>query len=240
MDTYFKDTLTNMLNKINISIKEEEIYQFYDYMKLLVEWNKKINLTTIVEPYDIILKHFVDSLTISKYLKAGKNIIDIGTGAGFPGIPLAIINTEKEFTLVDSLNKRINFLNVIKEEINLKNVNNIHSRAEDIGQNIIYREKFDIAVSRAVANLTVLAEYLIPTMKINGKMICMKANNIDEEIEEAKFAISKLGGRIAEVEKFMLPETDIKRTIIIIEKIKSTPNEYPRKSGLPSKQPLIK
>ena len=238
MNEDFKKDLKRWLEQINVKISDEEINKFYKYMELLIEWNEKINLTAITDQKGIILKHFVDSLTIAKYLKKDENIVDIGTGAGFPGVPLAIINKENHFTLVDSLNKRINFLNDVKENIELKNIITIHSRAEEFGQNKIYREKFDIAVSRAVAKLNILVEYLLPTVKVGGKIICMKGSNIEQELEESKFAIKELGGNIRKQEEFLLPETDIKRNIIIIEKIRNTPKKYPRKSGTPSKQPL--
>ncbi len=238
MNEQFSQNLENLLKKIDIEIKNEEIVQFYEYMKILIEWNEKINLTAITEANDIILKHFVDSLTINKYLKNNEKIVDIGTGAGFPGIPLAIMNKTNEIFLVDSLNKRINFLNEVKQNIKLDNITTIHSRAEDFGQNKLYREKFDIAVSRAVANLSVLLEYLLPAVKVGGKVICMKGSQIEEEINEAKFAINELGGKINKVEDFYLPGTDMKRNVIVIEKIKSTPKKYPRKAGMPSKQPL--
>ena len=238
MNENFKEELEKYLREINIEIEDEKINKFYKYMNLLIEWNEKINLTAITEQKDIIVKHFVDSLTISKYLEKDESVVDIGTGAGFPGIPLAIINQANKFTLVDSLNKRINFLNDVKEKIELKNITTIHSRAEEFGQNKIYREKFDIAVSRAVAKLNVLVEYLLPTIKVGGKIICMKGSKIKEELDEAKFAVKELGGNIKYQEEFLLPETDIKRNIIIIEKIKNTPKKYPRKSGMPSRQPL--
>ena len=207
-------------------------------MNLLLEWNEKINLTAITEQNDIILKHFIDCLTIKKYLKDNDKIVDIGTGAGFPGIPLAIMSEANKFTLVDSLNKRVNFLNDVKEKIDLKNIEAIHSRAEEFGQNKIYREKYDIAVSRAVANLSVLSEYLLPTVKVGGKVICMKGSQVQDEINEAKYALKELGGVIKLTDEFCLPETDMKRNIIVIEKIKNTQKKYPRKSGTPSKQPL--
>ena len=238
MNENFKEELEKYLREINIEIEDEKINKFYKYMNLLIEWNEKMNLTAITEQKDIIVKHFVDSLTISKYLEKDESVVDIGTGAGFPGIPLAIINQANKFTLVDSLNKRINFLNDVKEKIELKNITTIHSRAEEFGQNKIYREKFDIAVSRAVAKLNVLVEYLLPTIKVGGKIICMKGSKIKEELDEAKFAVKELGGNIKYQEEFLLPETDIKRNIIIIEKIKNTPKKYPRKSGMPSRQPL--
>lgn len=238
MNEDFKQTLSQLLKEINIEIKLEQINKFYEYMNLLLEWNEKINLTAITEQKDIILKHFVDCLTIQKYLSKEQKIVDIGTGAGFPGIPLAIMEEMCHFVLVDALNKRVNFLNEVKEKLDLQNVLAIHMRAEEFGQNKVYREKFDIAVSRAVANLSVLAEYLLPVIKVGGKVICMKGNQVEDEIRQAEFAVKELGGRIKEKEEFCLPGTEMKRNIIIIEKIKSTPNKYPRKSGIPSKQPL--
>lgn len=240
MNNNFKNNLSKLLQEINVEINEEEINKFYDYMNLLLQWNEKINLTAITEQEDIILKHFVDSLTIYKYIEESKNVIDIGTGAGFPGIPLAILKNKNEFTLVDSLNKRINFLNEIKEKLCLENVINIHARAEEFGQNKAYREKYDIAVSRAVANLSVLVEYLIPVTKLGGKIICMKGSNIEEELKDAEYAISLLGGKIILRDEFYLPKSDIKRNIIVIEKIKNTPLKYPRKAGTPVKDPLKK
>lgn len=234
----FKRTLAKLLQDIKIDIEEEQMNQFFEYMNLLLEWNEKINLTAITEQNDIILKHFVDCLTIQKYMKKDQKIVDIGTGAGFPGIPLAIMNQNNQFILVDSLNKRIHFLDEVKEKVGLKNVCTFHMRAEEFGQNKLYREKFDMAVSRAVANLSVLVEYLLPAVKVGGKVICMKGSQVEEEIEQAKFAIKELGGIVLEKEEFFLPETDMKRNILVLEKISSTPKKYPRKVGLPSKQPL--
>ena len=207
-------------------------------MKLLLEWNKKINLTAITEPNEVILKHFVDSLTISKYIEDDSTLVDVGTGAGFPGIPLKIIREDLEITLVDSLNKRINFLKEIIEEIELKNIKAIHSRAEEFGKNVKYREKFDYATSRAVANLSTLSEYLIPLVKIKGRIISMKGSEVKEELIDSKNAINVLGGKILKVDEFQLPSSDIKRNIIIIEKVKNTPNKYPRKAGTPAKDPI--
>lgn len=220
-------------------IDDNKIQKFYDYMNLLVEWNKKINLTAITEEKDIILKHFVDSLTVLKYIKDNKNIVDVGTGAGFPGIPLAIMNDSLKITLIDSLNKRINFLNEVCSKIKLKNTKAIHSRAEEFGQDNNYRESYDIAISRAVSNLTVLAEYLLPLVKVGGKIICMKGPDIEEELKQAKSAIDILGGKFERCDNFCLPKSDISRNIIIINKIKETPKKYPRKAGTPVKTPLF-
>ena len=220
-------------------IDDNKIQKFYDYMNLLVEWNKKINLTAITEEKDIILKHFVDSLTVLKYIKENKSIVDVGTGAGFPGIPLAIMNDSLKITLVDSLNKRINFLNEVCSKIKLKNTKAIHSRAEEFGQDNNYRESYDIAISRAVSNLTVLAEYLLPLVKVGGKIICMKGPDIEEELKQAKSAIDILGGKFERCDNFCLPKSDISRNNIIINKIKETPKKYPRKAGTPVKNPLF-
>lgn len=220
-------------------IDDNKIQKFYDYMNLLVEWNKKINLTAITEEKDIILKHFVDSLTVLKYIKENKSIVDVGTGAGFPGIPLAIMNDSLKITLVDSLNKRINFLNEVCNKINLENIKAIHARAEEFGQDNNYRESYDVAISRAVANLTVLAEYLLPLVKVGGKIICMKGPDIEEELKQAKSAIDILGGKFERCDNFCLPKSDISRNIIIINKIKETPKKYPRKAGTPAKTPLF-
>ena len=234
----FKEKLDNYLNVLNIELKEKQIKQFYDYMNLLIQWNKNINLTAIIEPKEIILKHFVDSLTVSKYINEKSTLIDVGTGAGFPGIPLKILRNDIKITLVDSLNKRIKFLDEVIKKLNLDNIKTVHGRAEEIGRNKEYREKFDYATSRAVANISTLSEYLIPLIKNNGQCIYMKGTDLDEELEKGKKAISVLGGNIVNKEEFELPYSDIKRTIIIIEKVKNTPTKYPRKAGTPSKEPI--
>lgn len=216
----------------------EQTEQFFEYMDLLIEWNEKMNLTAITEPSEIIQKHFIDSLTILNRIEDNQKIVDVGTGAGFPGIPLSIMNPTLKITLVDSLNKRLIFLQEVINRLGLKNVEIVHARAEDFGQNKNYREKFDVATSRAVANLSTLSEYLLPLVKINGKCICMKAADADVEIEDAKKAIEVLGGTISKIDKFNLPQSDIGRTIIEIKKEKYTPNKYPRKAGTPSKEPI--
>ena len=244
---------------LNIHFCVEQLEQFFAYMNLLIEWNEKMNLTAIIEPEEIVLKHFIDSITIleniesenktknecenkSENKKENKNenikIVDVGTGAGFPGIPLSIMNPTLKITLVDSLNKRLIFLQEVVDKLNLKNIEIVHARAEEFGQNKKYREKFDIATSRAVANLSTLSEYLIPLVKVNGKVISMKASEAQQEISDAKNAIKILGGNIQKIEEFNLPESDIGRTIIIIKKEKQTPSKYPRKPGMPSKEPI--
>ena len=208
-------------------------------MDLLLETNEKMNLTAITDENDIILKHFIDSITINKYIKDKKCVMDIGTGAGFPGIPLKIINQETKFILVDSLQKRIGFLQEVCEKLEFNNIECIHSRAEDLAVKKEYRENCDVCVSRAVARLATLLEYMIPFVKVGGKCICMKAKDISEELEESKKAIEELGGKLENVEQIQLPDSDIMRNIIVINKIKNTPEKYPRKAGKPLKQPII-
>ena len=240
MNEEFKNKMIELSGKIKIELSEEQIEKFFEYMKILLEWNEKINLTAITEQEDIILKHFIDSITVLDFIKNENRIIDVGTGAGFPGLPIAIMREDAQVTLLDSLNKRIIFLNETIKQINLKNVNTMHGRAEDIGQNKETREKYDIAISRAVANLTTLVEYLLPFVNVGGKCICMKGPNIEEELKNAEFAIKELGGKVENVKKIMLPNSDIARNIVVIKKIKETSNKYPRKAGLPAKQPLSK
>lgn len=234
----FKELMNKYSEKIEIVFNEKQLEQFYKYMKLLIEWNEKINLTAITEPEQIILKHFIDSLTINKYIKKGDSLVDIGTGAGFPGIPIKIYRPDINIVLVDSLNKRINFLDDVISNLELKGIETIHSRVEEFGRNKKYREKFGIVTARAVANLTVLSEYLIPLAKIDGKCICMKGNEIKEEYDNSQKAIEILGGKIQKIEKFELPYSDMTRNIIIIDKIKTTPARYPRKPGTPAKEPI--
>lgn len=234
----FIDDLINKAKQISVEITEKGANMFYEYDKLLLDWNEKINLTAITDEREIILKHFIDSLTINRYIENADNVMDIGTGAGFPGVPLKIVNENKRFILVDALNKRVNFLEEIKKVLNLKNLDLIHSRSEDLAKNLMYRENIDVVTSRAVANLRVLVEYMLPFIKLNGLCICMKGPNSKEEIIEAENAIKILGGKIENIDKIILPESEIERNIIIIKKVSNTPNKYPRKAGTASKQPL--
>lgn len=236
----FEKIFMEEAQKINIELDKNQIEKFYKYMDLLIEWNEKINLTAITNEKDILVKHFIDSLTIQRYLGDAVNIIDVGTGAGFPGIPIKIVNPNLKVVLVDSLNKRINFLQEVIKQLNLDNIEVIHARAEDLGQNKKYREAFDIVTSRAVANMSVLSEYLLPLARVNGKCICMKGSDVEEELENSKYAINLLGGKIEQVDKFELSNDRIGRNIIIVKKLKNTPNSYPRKAGTPAKKPLIK
>lgn len=223
-----------MVNDLYVSQETK----FNNYMELLLDWNEKINLTAITEKEDIILKHFKDSLTIEEFIPENAKVIDVGTGAGFPGIPLKIVRKDISLTLLDSLNKRIKFLDEVVNNLELENVETIHSRAEDAGMNKKYREQYDIATSRAVANLSTLLEYLMPFVKVGGSVICMKGPNIEEELNNAKHAISELGGEIQEIKNFKLEGTDNERNIIIIKKVKPISGKYPRKAGMPANNPL--
>lgn len=235
----FKERLKETAKLINIELNNNQIEKFYQYKELVLDWNTKINLTAIKEDEEFLIKHFIDSLTIMKYISSeDEKIIDIGTGAGFPGIPVKIMK-ENEVVLFDSLNKRLKVLDVIIQDLKLKNVKTLHGRAEETFKNKEYREKYDIATSRAVANLNVLVEYMLPAVKMGGKCICMKAGNIEEELDEARKAIHLLGGKIEKVEKIILPNTQIERCIIIIRKVANTPKQYPRKPGTPSKDPIV-
>lgn len=225
----------------NINLSDKQIDQFLRYYELLIEWNDKINLTAITEKQDVLKKHFLDSLSLIKCTDEslnGKKLLDMGTGAGFPGIPLKIVFPELKVTLVDSLNKRVDFLNVVISELGLENIEAIHSRAEDLAKDILYREKYDFVVSRAVANLATLSEYCIPFVKIGGYFIPYKSENAMDEIDNSRNAIGILGGKKPEAISFILPNSDLKRVNVKILKIKSTPSAYPRKAGTPTKKPL--
>ena len=235
----FKNRLQESFQTQKIDVSEKQCKKFFEYMKLLIEWNEKINLTAIVEPGQVITKHFLDSLTILNYIGTKQQkIIDVGTGAGFPGIPIKIMDDLSEITLLDSLNKRIIFLQEVINKNNLKNIRAIHGRAEDFGQDKLYREKYDVCVARAVAPMNILVEYLLPFARVNGICICMKGANIEEELEEAKKAINLLGGKIEKVESFGLSGSEDRRNIIIIRKISKTPEQYPRKAGTAKKYPI--
>lgn len=226
------------LEQLNISLSKEQMKQFVDYYELLIETNKVMNLTAITEFDEVIEKHFLDSLSLFRVYHLNENvkILDMGTGAGFPGIPLKIAFPEIDLVLADSLNKRIKFLQDVIDHLGLKKVEALHARAEEMGRNKQYREQFDLCVSRAVANLSSLSEYCIPFVKEGGKFISYKSGEIDEETNQAQKAISILGGRIEEIYKFDLYEQ--RRSFVIIKKEKKTPKAYPRKAGTPTKMPL--
>ena len=233
----FKKVIIEKGKEINVELDDNKSEMFYEYMNMLVEWNKNINLTSITEPNDVILKHFIDSLTAYKYMK-NASVIDVGTGAGFPGLPLKILDKDINITLLDSLNKRINFLNEVIETLGLEKIKTIHGRVEEVARNKEYRECFDVAVSRAVAPLNVLLEYMIPLLKVGGKCICMKGSNAEEEIEISKNSLKRLNAEVEIVESFNLPWTDMKRNIVVVKKLAKTDNVFPRKAGTPSKKPL--
>ncbi len=234
------DIFSNGLKKLNIELSEKQLDQFVRYYEMLIEKNKVMNLTAITEPNDVIRKHFLDSLALVKLANLDKkvSIIDVGTGAGFPGIPLKIAFPDIEIVLLDSLNKRIKFLDEVIDELRIENIKAIHGRSEELGQKLEYREKFDICVSRAVSNLSTLSEFCLPFIKVNGHFISYKAGNVQEEVDEASTAVDKLGGKVHQIVEFFLDETDICRTFVDILKIGRTPKRYPRKAGTPLKEPL--
>ena len=251
MHTEMRISMRNYLNvfydgldKLKINISDRQIEQFISFYNILTERNKVMNLTAITEPVEIIEKHFLDSLSLVKAvdLSGDIKIIDVGTGAGFPGIPIIISYPQLHITLLDSLNKRIGFINDVIKLLNLKNVETIHGRSEELGKNIKYREQYDLCVSRAVANLSVLSEYCIPFVKKGGKFISYKSGNSAEEIENSKNAVDKLGGKLSDIVEFFMNDSinndKVYRNLVVIDKIKETSGKYPRKAGIPSKEPL--
>ena len=228
------NVLTEKVKELSILLNDKQIQQFEQYYNILVEWNKVMNLTAITEYEEVVEKHFLDSLTIVN----GKTMIDVGTGAGFPGIPLKIAFPHLKVTLLDSLNKRIKFLNEVIDLLELNDIKAIHGRAEDYAKQAEYREQYDICVSRAVANLATLSEYCLPYVKVDGLFVPYKSGEIDEELKSSEKAVSILGGKVEEVVKFQLPGTDIGRSFVKIHKIKETKKKYPRKAGMPTKEPL--
>ena len=224
--------------EIGYNLQEEQLEQFFTYKELLIEKKKKMNLTAIEQEEDIITKHFIDSLSIASYIPDTTKIIDIGTGAGFPGIPLKILKKDLSITLLDSLNKRITFLEEVIRNLSLENIQAVHARAEELAHKEEYREQYDIAVSRAVAPMHTLLEYMLPYVKIGGKCICMKGPNLQEESKDLQNCLETLGGKIEKIEEIVLPETEIKRNIMLIKKENKTPKKYPRNPGMPSKKPL--
>lgn len=227
--------------KFNIELTDEMLKKFQVYTDMLLEYNSFMNLTAITDPYEVKIKHYLDSLTLlcEDKLKDKCRVIDIGAGAGFPSLPNAIVKENVYFTMLDSLGKRVNFLNDVIEKLNLKNAAAVHMRAEDGGKERFLREKFDVAVARAVADLSVLSEYALPFVKVGGYFLAMKGTAPAEEIERAKKAIKVLGGQIEKVSEIDIEPLGLKHTIVVIKKIGKTPSIYPRKAGTPSKNPLI-
>lgn len=234
------NVLTEKVKELSIVLNDKQIQQFEQYYNILVDWNKVMNLTAITEYEEVVEKHFLDSLTIVNAIHVEKieTLIDVGTGAGFPGIPLKIAFPHLKVTLLDSLNKRIKFLNEVIDLLELNDIKAIHGRAEDYAKQAEYREQYDICVSRAVANLATLSEYCLPYVKVDGLFVPYKSGEIDEELKSSEKAVSILGGKVEEVVKFQLPGTDIGRSFVKIHKIKETKKKYPRKAGMPTKEPL--
>ena len=230
----------NDLKEIEVELTELQINQFLKYYELLLEWNEFMNLTAITEYNDVMKKHFVDSLSLIKTYDVNKSatLIDVGTGAGFPGLALKIAYPNLKVTLLDSLNKRIKFLDEVISQLGLTDVETVHGRAEDFAKPGKLRERFDVCVSRAVANMTSLSEYCLPFVKVGGKFISYKSEKMNEEMEGAKKAILVLGGKFERCEEFMLPDSDIFRNLVVVRKVKETPKKYPRKAGMPTKEPI--
>lgn len=230
------------LEELNITLTDEQIEQFLQYYEMLVEKNKVMNLTGITEYEEVIQKHFLDSLSLIRVIpdiaSRKLTVIDLGTGAGFPGIPLKIAFPELEITLMDSLNKRILFLQEVIDALGLTKVSAVHGRAEEMAANAAHRQQYDLCVSRAVSNLAVLTEYCLPFVKKGGLFVSYKSADSDAEIQEGKKAISILGGKLTSVDKFQLPDSDLGRALVCIKKVKDTPKKYPRKAGTPAKLPL--
>ena len=232
--------LKKTLEAMNIENSQELIEKFRIYMEGVLEWNEKVNLTTITDPDEFVIKHFVDSIICAnypEYINAAK-IIDVGTGAGFPGIPLSIISPEKEFILMDSLNKRLKIIDELCQRADIKNVVTLHARAEELAKNKAHRERYDLCVSRAVANMAVLAEYCLPFIKVGGFLMAYKGPEAENEVREAEHALSLLGGRAEEIRNGNLKEFGIDHKVVVIKKVSNTPSKYPRKPGTPTKEPL--
>lgn len=232
--------LEQKLGELGIEQDQNQLERFHKFYQLLIEWNKVMNLTGITEYEDVVEKHFVDSLSIIKAIDLSRihTVIDVGTGAGFPGIPLKIAFPHLRVVLLDSLNKRIKFLDEVISQLGLTEIRTIHGRAEEYARKEEYREQFDLCVSRAVANLSTLSEYCLPYIQVGGIFIPYKSGEIDDEVEQSKKAVRILGGNIKDIMKFELPGTDIHRSFVLIHKEQHTQKKYPRKAGIPAKEPL--
>jgi 16S rRNA (guanine527-N7)-methyltransferase len=223
--------------QIGSKLSELQLTQFCHFGDLLLEWNQRINLTRIIDPHEVILKHFIDSMVLSKFI-SGVSFLDLGTGAGFPGVPLKILRPDLDIVLMDSLKKRLNFLDLVIKDLNLEGIYTFHARAEDFGKNVLYRGYFDTVSSRAVARLPVLLEYALPVLKVNGLFLALKAAQVDNELAESKKALKILGGAVESIEHFNLGEGAEHRAVVVIRKIAETPSQYPRQAGTPIKDPL--
>jgi len=236
----FYNLMCKSADDIGLQLSKEQYEKFIIYMRLLQEWNEKVNLTAIVDDEDVIKKHFIDSMKAFKReeFKKANTLIDVGTGAGFPGLPIAIMKDDIKVTLLDSLNKRVNFLNTVINDLGLSNVITIHSRAEDGARDKKLREKFDIATSRAVANMSVLSEFCLPYVKIGGSFIALKGPSVDQEIKESTGAIKILGGELLDICEVNIEGTELRHNLVVVKKVKECSKSYPRKAGLINKNPL--
>ena len=236
----FQDILAKAVNEYGLALTEQQLASMDSYYRLLIEWNEKMNLTAIIEPQEVAVKHMVDSLTCYRddIFTAEASLVDVGTGAGFPGLPLKIFQPDIKLTLIDSLNKRLNFLHEVVDTLGLQQVTFVHTRAEEAGKNKQYREQFQIAVSRAVARLTILCELCLPMVKPGGWFIALKGAQYEEEVREAANAVKVLGGKIEDIRPVTLPGLTDKRAVVYIKKVAATPLAYPRKPGTPEKKPL--
>lgn len=233
----FQETFKQECQKNNIEFNEKKSELFYQYMNLILQWNEKINVTAIKNEKEFIVKHFVDSLTVSGFVDNSKRILDIGTGAGFPGIPLKIYHSNVEFTLIDSINKKITVLKDVIEQLHLNKIEALHIRAEELAKDANYRECFDVVTTRAVSNLATISEYMLPFVKIGGKAICMKGPNVEQELVDSKNAIKLLGGEIEQIKKININD-ELERNLIVIKKISATDKKYPRGQGKSVKEPI--
>ncbi len=242
MDQLFVDKMESGLNDLGISLSNRKMEQFYQYYELLTEWNKVMNLTAITKMEEVVSKHFIDSLSLVRVVhdlqEGAARLIDVGTGAGFPGIPLKIVFPNLRVTLLDSLNKRIKFLDEVIRSLGLEYIAAVHGRAEDSGRNPEYREQYDYCVSRAVANASTLSEYCLPFVKVGGCFVAYKSGKIEEELEQGRKAVKLLGGEIQQTEHFHLTSADADRTMVVICKKEKTPKRFPRKAGVPAKEPM--
>lgn len=226
------------LNKNQLTVSKDSYEKYFKYMKNVLEWNTKINVTAVRDEENFIIKHYIDSLVISKYVEGNPRVIDIGTGAGFPGVPVKLYNEDMDITLIDSINKKLNVIRESIKDLDLKNIEIIHSRAEDLAVKEGYRESFDVATTRAVSNLSTILEYMMPFIKVGGIAVCMKGPNYQEELDSARNAIKVLGGKLELIENFNI-NTEYERNIIIIKKVSKTPNKYPRSGNKHLKEPIL-